>query len=176
MRARREKDHLALSFNQVESRILRHLLHEVQSHYRGEVETSPGQQTYIWYSTRGCQSADMTPEQTQEWLANMRELKEAAAVSLDRWIEELAPPETTAPTLQAQCRLRLSFEDASTFLTALNDQRLITASRANLGPAELGLESLGVIAHLPEEQRAALMQIDFLEFVMSKLLRILTEQ
>jgi len=72
--------------------------------------------------------------------------------------------------------LRLSFEDASTFLTALNDLRLITASRANLGPAELGLESLGVIAHLPEEQRAALMQIDFLEFVMSKLLLILTEQ
>jgi len=169
MRTSRQTDHLTLSFNLLECRILRHVLEQIRRNYTCRPEELDPRVASAWYSTRGCKSAGMTAEETQEWVANLREIKGNCLPLLEQWCGQLAAPQ------EGHVQLRVKLHDAATLLTALNDQRLLAASGSDIGQTEMDLHSPTDIATLPAAQQNALFQIHFLALVMEEILAQLSD-
>jgi len=164
MRTRRLDNHLTVSLNLLESRVLWHVLDQIQQHYRCTPQELDPKIANAWYSTRGCQSAGMTAEETQEWLANLREIKGSCLPLLEEWCHQLASIQ------EGNVQLRIALDDAPTLLQALNDQRLLAAASCDIGQPEMDIHSPDAIAQLPSAQQNALFQIHFLALVMEEIL------
>ncbi|MFM1768438.1 MAG: hypothetical protein RJA22_967 [Verrucomicrobiota bacterium] len=164
MDLRREPGGLAIQLNPVEVSLLRHALEGLAGHYHippAELDEAAAE---AWYSTRGCPSAGSSPEDTALWVASLHEIRRAQIGPLEKWLAPLEAAGGRGATL------RLAAESLEDFVRAINDYRLLQAARADVGEAEMALD-LDEAGHLPAAQRAALLEIHFLGWVMEEILR-----
>jgi hypothetical protein len=168
----RKEDHLSLSLNLLESRVLGYVLDQIAKRYRCRPEELDPKLASTWYSTRGCKTAGMSEEETQEWLAALHEIKSGSLSLLEDWSGQLASrPEEEQ---ERPITLRVKLDDAPALLTALNDQRLLAAATADIGEAEMDLRSFEGMSQLPDHQQNALFQIEFLGLIMAEILEQLS--
>jgi hypothetical protein len=165
MRVGHGKNHFIIALNPLESRILLRVFQALAQEYRlkpGEVDPKVAA---AWYSTQGCVTAKMTDDEIYEWVGHLQSLKSATLDRLEEWGKQLSGMELT------EYPLHLRAEDVDSFLTVLNDYRLMMASRHDIGQAELSLPSVAEWLALAPERRAALFEIDFLGMIMEETLR-----
>jgi len=85
----------------------------------------------VWYSRRGRVSSEWDEEDFQQWLEQLREIRADYAESAEAWLEEWKALGSEGMVWT----LRESHVDI--FLTMLNDYRLATAARFQIGEAEM---------------------------------------
>lgn len=169
MRLKRENDTLLLSLNALEARVFLRVLRLLADNYGLAPGDLPEPASSAWYSTRGCASAGMSGEETREWLVHLHALKGARVEKIEHWAAQLA--ETGGGAAQ----VRVSLNDAPTFVAAINDHRLLLAARHHIGQEEMDARSMIQVLKLPSTTQEALMEIHFLAWMMEEMLRLLQE-
>jgi len=165
MRVKRDNDALLFSLNALEGRVLLQVFQHLVAMYRLKPDEIGGQISQAWYSTRGCESARATPEETREWVEHLHSFKTARLVHLEEWSRQLAP------VAGARLPLRVPLEDAPDFVATINDHRLMAAAEHNVGQDEMDLRTPQELAALPEERQQALLEIHFLAWIIEETLR-----
>jgi len=169
MRAHREKDKIVLSLNPAEGQALEQLLKTIIANYRIRPGDLDEKARLAWYSTRGCESAGLTAEETKDWLEQLHGYKSANVQRLEEWCQQIS---TQSPE---GCKLRIEIEDAPVFLMSVNDHRLAAAARQEIGQTEMDLRSVEGLVHLKPEQQVALFEIELLGWLMEVVLRLLDD-
>ena len=166
MQANREGNQIVLEFGVLEKQVLLHIFQSVVRNYRQKPDQMDRATAKAWYSTQGCKSAGMTPEETRDWVRGLHEFKGANLLQLEKWTAEISaqPMEPSA--------LKFSIEQAHVLLGILNDHRLLSAARNDIGDDEMELHSLTEFEALPAEQQTALYEIHFLAWIMEEVLRL----
>ena len=169
MRVVREQQTLVLSVDLVESRILQAVLRALMEDYRQPPHELDAAARSVWYSTRGCESAKMSAEESAEWVAALHQGKGSLVEPLRRWVEQLGGSDANAR------RLRIDCNDAPAFMTAINDYRLLAAARHHIGQAEMDVDWSDPNAVLTPERHRALIEIDFLAWIIELILHGLAQ-
>jgi len=169
MNARRKEGKLHLHFNAFESQFLHRVLLVILENYKAPPSDLDVPTADAWYSTRGCRSANMSPEDTQEWLAALHQVKNASLRHLEDWVGTLAKPSA------ADHRLTIDLRDVDVLLRVINDYRLMTAARQQLDEPELNRSTMLHDPELPPARRAALLEIDLLAWLMEQILAAVTD-
>lgn len=164
MRAMRRKDEVILTFNFLEDSILRRALAEITELYQIKPDELDPKIADCWYSTRGCKSAKMSGQETQDWLANLHDYKSANLKHLVRWNEALSHRQS------GQYELVLPLEEATCFVTVMNDHRLLLAARHDIGQKEMDVREMDEIVELKAAQQAALYSIHFFAGIIEELI------
>lgn len=167
MKASRENDQIVLRLAGSEVQFLRRIFASIIRQYSLKPEDVHPRVADVWYSKRGCVSAGLDEEQTREWIENLHHLKSANVAALRRWRRTLAPRGDAIATLA------LTDEDSQALLTVLNDHRLMSAARHDIGEKEMSIRSLTQIDKLRPRQRGALMDVMFLGAIIETLLALL---
>jgi len=167
MRAALNEKELVLTFNLLESALLRHLFQQIIANYQTKPEQLDPKAASAWYSTTGCQKAGMSKEETRDWLETLYGYKSASLAHLKDWSSALESPK------EGHCQIQLKLEDASILLTALNDHRLLLAATHNIGQKEMDACSLPTFNTLEASQQIALSEISFLAGLIERVLRFL---
>ena len=168
MQATMNRRRLALVFDALEGRILREILGKIVANYQLNPEQLDAKAASAWYSTRGCERAKMSAEETREWLQNLHQYKSGNVAQLLRWCRRLAPAKA-----EGQVRLSMTVEQASIFLTALNDHRLFLAAWHDIGQDEMDATPAVFLTKLQVAQQVALSEIHFLGWIIQKILEFL---
>ncbi len=168
MKLTRKGDVLELRFSAHEALILRHILSVIDRQYQIPPDQIDPKVSACWYSTRGCQSAHLSQEETEDWVRHLFEYKSKNAEACRAWKEQLgvAKPD-------GFFHLPISTADAALLLTVLNDHRLMVSARHDIGQAEMDLREDAVVK-LPPEQQQALFEIHFLAWIMEGILHHLS--
>ena len=167
MRAARTPKALGLTFNTLESRLLRHILKQIITNYQITPQDLNPKAASVWYSAKGCESARMSPEETQEWLEHLHQYKSAHVQNLTKWRRRLALPK------EGHCRLNVKLEEVPVLLSALNDHRLFLAASHDLGQKEMDARSVADFANLQPAQQMAVSEIHVLGCIIEEILRFL---
>ena len=166
MRVQRENDTLHVLLGPVENRLLANVFDRLAERYRlkpGDVDPMTAS---AWYSTRGCRSANLSDQETRDWLDQIHALKSANLERLETWVKQLK----TSPS-----NLRIQVKDAPAFIATVNDHRLAAAARHDIGQAEMDIQSPSQMVELPPHQQEALLEIHLLAWLMEETLRILQD-
>ena len=164
MHTLRQDERLILTFNFLESSILRKAFSEIVRNYKTKPDELDPKLASVWYSTRGCKSAGMSHEETQEWLASLHQFKSANLQRLNTWHQALAPKKSGV------YQLDVSLPDAQALLTVLNDHRLLMAARYDIGQQEMDMRSSEAIRNLTRNQQTALFAIHLLACIIEELI------
>jgi hypothetical protein len=164
MRAVRRKDQVVLTCNFLEVSIFRRALTEIAEYYKLTPREMNPKLAECWYSTRGCKSAKMSPQETQDWLNTLHEYKSANLQHVNRWIEVLAHREV------GSYQLVLSLEEAACLITVANDHRLLMATLHNIGQEEMDARSMQDVEKLKMGQQTAIFCIHFLAGIVEELI------
>ena len=164
MRAAKTGTTLVLTFSLFESRLLQHILKQILANYQFKPEQLDAKSASAWYSTRGCPGAEMSDEETRDWLTTLHQYKSANVQHLANWLGRLSIPKA------AEGQLRLKLQDASVLLTALNDHRLLTAARHDIGQEEMDIRTVSALSKLQPDQHTALCEIQFLSGIIEEIL------
>jgi hypothetical protein len=170
MRATREKNVLILAFDAVEANILREALESIMANYQTPPDQIDPKVAAVWYSSRGCQRAGLSAEETNAWLRDLHGFKSANLSLINTWVSKLSGPKS------ARYELRIDAEKASTLLTVLNDHRLYAAALQNIGEAEMTMPMSLAFAALPPARQAAIIQIDLLGWIIEVVLRLIAPE
>jgi hypothetical protein len=119
----------------------------------------------VWYSTRGCATANLSAEETREWIEHLRQFRGARLALLEACQQQLATPR------ERRYELRITAAQVPDLMAALNDHRLWLAARHDIGQAEMDARAEAQFAALAPERQAALMEIDLLAYFIEVLLR-----
>lgn len=166
MRAQRQNEAVVLSFSVPEARLLSEILTRLISTYRlkpGEVDPAIAE---VWYSAKGCDAAKMSEAETQDWLAHLHAMKGENLLRLEHWSRQLGESEIKSKSPS----LKLSFDEASAFMIAINDYRLMAAAHHNIGETEMSILSPLTLARLPVVRREALFEVHFLAWILEETL------
>jgi hypothetical protein len=166
MQASRIGNQLVLEFGMLEKQVLLHIFRSVIGNYRQKPEELDPKASATLYSTRGCKSAGMTPEETREWVHSLHEFKSANLALLEKWVNAMAQKPAESFTL------KLPVEQAQALLSILNDHRLLAAAQSEIGDDEMEMHSLTEFEGLPADKQAALYEIHFLAWLMEEILRL----
>jgi hypothetical protein len=168
MRVKREKDLLILTLNLTESRVISSVFRQLIANYTLKPGELDAKTASVWYSTRGCLTASMSPEETKEWVDHLHAFKSENLNRLKEWSKSLAQrkPHTDLP---------IKLADAPAFMTAVNDHRLMAAACHGISQKEMEIFSPFEFAKLRAGRRAALLEIHFLAWVLEETLRVLDE-
>ena len=170
MRATREKNVLILAFDAIEANILREALESIMANYQTPPDQIDPKVAAVWYSSRGCQSAGLSAEETKAWLRDLHGFKSANLGLLRTWATKLTGPKSN------RYELRIDVEKASTLLTVLNDHRLYAAALQNIGESEMTMPISVAFTALPPARQAALIQIDLLGWIIEVILRLIAPE
>lgn len=166
MRLKREKETLHFSFNTLESQLLVRVFDQLAGRYSlkpGEIDPKTAA---AWYSTRGCAVARLSEQETRDWLDQLHALKSANLQRLEKWTNELK----SSPS-----RLRVRIDEASAFITSVNDHRLAAAAFHDIGQDQMDIQSPQQLVKLPASQQEALFEIHLLAWIMEETLRAMQE-
>ncbi len=166
MRLKREKDLLHFWFNALESRLLVRSLEQLAARYALKPAEIDPRIAAAWYSNRGCISAKLSEQETRDWLDQLHALKSANLQRLENWIGQLKP---------SPPHLRLRMDDASAFITAVNDHRLAMAAAHDIGQEQMDIQSPLQLIKLPTSQQEALLEIHLLAWIIEESLRAMQE-
>jgi hypothetical protein len=167
MIAQRDKDFILFTFSGLERHVLERTIKTLVENYKlppGQIDQRAGA---VWYSTRGCETARISAEETAEWLKQLHAVRIARVEFLEKCLEQLA---RRAP---GPVKLGIPVQNAESLMTALNDHRLLVAAQNAISEREMTLRSLASFAKLPPGQQTALCEIEFLAYVIEELLRLL---
>lgn len=167
MKAARDNNHIVLCFGPEEAQFMRRVFASIIRQYQVKPEEVHPRVAEVLYSTRGCRSAGLNEEQTREWIENLHTLKMANLMALRRWRRRLTAKSDDV------IELRLPDDEAQTLVTVLNDHRLISAARYNIGEDEMDIRTLTQIESLGARQRAALLDVMLLGGVIETVLALL---
>jgi hypothetical protein len=191
VRLKREKDSLVFSLNSPERFLLIRVLRELIEKYRLKPDELDAPTASAWYSTRGCATAGLSAEETQEWLENLHTFKSATLQRLEEWATQLSPrrPRQSAESVVAdsalpvphsalpeKSSLRIKTDHAPTFVTVINDYRLAIAARQAIGQPEMDAHLPWQLIKLPADQQQAVLEIHVLAWIMEETLRLLDKQ
>jgi hypothetical protein len=167
MIARREEDAILFSFSSMECRVIERVLTALIANYQVPPNELDEKIAAVWYSTRGCQKARMSTDETSEWIKQLHHLKSSRLELLQKLLDDIRarPP---GPFM-----LAVPVEKAEALMTALNDHRLLVAARNDVGEAEMDMRTLSSLTNLPIAQQTALYEIHFLAYVIEELLHLL---
>jgi hypothetical protein len=169
MRAQRQNEAVVLSFSVPEAGLLSQVLDRLISTYRLKPDEVDPAVAAAWYSAKGCESARMSKAETREWLAQLHAMKGENMNRLAHWLQQLGESEDQSkPAL-----LTLSFDEASAFMMAINDYRLMAAAHHNIGEQEMSILSPLTLARLPVARREALFEVHFLAWILEETLHAL---
>jgi hypothetical protein len=169
MHAHRDKASVHLSLGSFESKVLRQILMLIRNEYLKKPSELDREIAAAWYNAHG--ATHMSAEEQADWLQQMHELKSARVELMDKWIKALEPG---APELPVELTLPLAA--APDFLTVINDHRLLTAARNEIGQAEMDVRTMAEFSSLPPIQQTALAEIHFLAVIMENLLYLLASE
>lgn len=150
-----------------ESQVLLRSLQTIQRNYTIPPGELDAETAAVWYSTKGCETAEMTDGETADWLRNLHRGKESNRELIGGWIRTLAGKK------EGPRRLRIKWEDAAHFLTVLNDHRLLLAARNDIGQEEMDLQRVDRLGELESKQQTALLEMELMGLVMEEVLRLL---
>ena len=170
MRVTRENNRLAIAVNLFERRLLLRIFRALIENYKIKPDQIDPKAAEVWYSTRGCAKAKMSPEETRDWVENLYQFKTARLRLIERCARELsARKDERAP-------LQLTIGEAPELMTALNDHRLLLAARHDIGQTEMDMRRLSDVEKLKPAQHAALFEIDFLGYFIEEILHAVSPQ
>ena len=155
---------LSLRLDEAEARLLASILARILKHYRAAPEDLNPRVRGVWYSSRGCETARMTPEEIRDWMEALHGFKGAHTRLIEAWIRQMR---LSAP---GGAGLQLSAGEAPAFLTVLNDHRLMAAALRNIGEAEMTLLPQQAIVQLAPPRARALLEIQFLGAIIESIL------
>lgn len=164
MDVRQDNGRLAIRLNLFEAPFLRRALEVLIENYRVDPSDLDPATAAAWYSTRGCQSAGLSAEDTRDWLASLHEIKSTGLRRLQAWVAQLAKAQPGGATLH------LEAEDVDPFMIAINDYRLLQAARHDIGDPEMDLRSDTDLEQLAPARRAALIEIHFLAWLIEEII------
>jgi hypothetical protein len=170
VRLTRDKKRLIFSLNLIEGTLLRRVFEQLRAQYRLKPDDIDPKTAAAWYSTRGCQSAGMSTEDTRLWIEHLHEFKAARLEKLEAWTRQLV-----APRQPGALRLTIPLEDADAFMAALNDHRLRLAACHEIGQKEMDAHSPQTLDRLPIHQQEALLEIHVLAWLIEETLHSLPE-
>ena len=167
MQASRKNDELILRFGPTEKQLLLHTVDAILQNYKLKPAELDPKTAALWYSTRGCQTAGMSAEETREWLDSLHGFKSANAQLLEQWagqIKELEP---------AKFELTIKLAHAASLVTVINDHRLHLAAKYDIGQDEMDMRSWAEDElDLTPEKQSALVQIEVLGWLIEVILRL----
>ena len=167
MRAARQNDRITLSFGAFESQVLLRILSTIIRNYRIKPAEMGPKEAAVWYSTRGCESAKMSAEETRDWLEQLHGLRSANLDRLEDWAKQLTAAK------KDHFELCVPLAEADKLITLLNDHRLFAAARHDIGQQEMDSCSLAAFNALTPMQLNALDEIHFLACLIEALLGLL---
>jgi hypothetical protein len=170
MRATRDKDRLTVSLNALESRVLGPVLQAIIANYKVPPEKIDPKVAAVWYSTRGCETAQMSPEETRDWLQQLHGFKSAQLCALEDWSRQLAASKG------ARHELQIKVEQAAGLLTVLNDHRLMAAAQHDIGEREMDLPTLAAFRRLGPARQSALFEVHFLASLIQEILHVIAPE
>jgi hypothetical protein len=167
MRTARQNDRITVSFGAFESQALHRILSTIIQNYKIRPAEMGPKEAAVWYSTRGCESAKMSAEETRDWLEQLHGLRSANLARLEDWAKQLTAAK------EDHFELCVPLAEADKLITLLNDHRLFAAARHDIGQAEMDLCSLAACNALTPMQSNALDEIHYLAGLIEALLRLL---
>ena len=165
MNVSRERNEICLSFNLVEGRLLLRVLRSIRKNYALKPEEIDERTAAAWYSTKGCQAAGMSLEETREWLEALHEIKSTSLRLIEAWFDQVSRPH------HGRYQLRVAMNDAPTLLRVLNDHRLLMAARNDIGQGEMDAHDFETAGRLSLKKQVALLDIHFLAWMVEEILR-----
>ena len=168
MRVEKEGSQITFICSPRESSLLCRILQSIIAHYKKRPEELDAPAAAAWYSTRGCETARMSAEETREWLWQLLQLKRGHLTFLLEWQTQLLQPQSHLH------QLRVPLEQASALITVLNDHRLWAAAQNDIGEKEMTLLSLRALSQLKLAQQRALFEIHFLAYLIEEILHHLS--
>jgi len=166
MRAARKNDQLVLQFGAMEKEILLHTVQAILQNYKSKPGELDRKTAAVWYSTRGCKSAGMSAEETQDWLDSLYSFKSANAELLQQWCDQIKEVEP------GQFELAVKLEHAASLVTIINDHRLHLAAIHDIGQEDMDLRDWMEDDRLDSEKQSALVQIELLGWLIEAILRL----
>src|SRR5216683_1985948 len=136
MRAARQNDRITLNFGAFESQVLLRIISTIIQNYKIKPAEMGPKEAAAWYSTRGCESAKMSAEETRDWLEQLHGYRSANLDRLEDWAKQLTGGK------EDHFELRVPLAEADKLITLLNDYRLLAAARHDIGQREMDLRSL----------------------------------
>jgi hypothetical protein len=170
MNAARDRDEIRLALNTLEARVLRHILDAIITNYQTPPDQMDAKGAAAWYSSRGCETAQLSAEETRDWLEQIHGFRSANVALLQMWSDQLARRS------EGRFELRLELAQAPSLVTALNDHRLLVAARNDIGQAEMDLAARPAVKSLAPAQRTALFEIHLLAWMIEELLRLIAPE
>lgn len=167
MIAQRDKDFILFTFSGIERHVLERTIKTLVENYKLPPEQIDQRTRAVWYSTRGCEAARISGEETTEWLKQLHSVRIGRIDFLEKCLEQLA---RRAP---GPFTLGIPVQNAESLMTALNDHRLLVAAQNGIAEPEMSLRSLASFTKLPPGQQAALCEIEFLAYIIEELLGLL---
>lgn len=167
MRATSKGDRIRIALSTGEAMVLRRALDALAAAYRTPPERIDPRVAAVWYSTRGCQSAGMSSEETSDWVRQIHGFKSANLELVEGWLDQL--DERAA----GRAILELPLGHAEALVGALNDHRLRAAAEHGIGQEEMDLRDPLSVVGLASGRQAALIEIHFLAWVIEVVLRLI---
>ena len=172
MHAAKRKGRVTVTIEPEERPVFRRVLESIIRNYKTPPESLPARVSQVWYSTAGCRSAGMSADQTGEWIDQLRLIRQSRLRLLQRCVRQMQSAGRSRSKKGTE--LRMSLDQAATFMTALNDHRLFLAARHDVGEAEMNFPFFApAAAPLSPARRKALFEIGALGFVIEILLRVI---
>lgn len=168
MEASGENGLIRLDFEPAECRALLRVLESIRQAYQTDPTNFPAPEAAVWYSTRGCQSAGLNPEETQEWVRHLFEFRSASLELLESWIARLRQTKKHEP-----CTLELTPDHAPSFVRILNDHRLLVAARHDIGEHEMKQSLFRSLKDLSAQRQSARFEIEWLAHMIEAILAAL---
>jgi len=169
MQVAREHDRIRLKLNPLEAQIFEQVLRLIIKHYTLKPSELDPKSADAWYSKRGCKTANMTEEETSDWVETLHGFRSGRLAKLQEWVARLSDRKTPV-------ELEFTFGEASSLLTVLNDHRLFVAARHDIGQHEMDLHSMPALKKLSAAQQNAVCEIHFLAIIMEELLRFVAPE
>lgn len=156
---------VTVSLGFVESRILLECLVSIRKAYVVLPAELDDATSAVWYSRRGCESAGMSKEDSDDWVESLHDVKRQNLDSIDRWIRALSRTE------EDPCLMRVRVEEVPGFLTVLNDHRLLISARTGVTEDDMNIETIFDLQDLPQAKQRALIEMDLLGGVMQQVMK-----
>jgi hypothetical protein len=170
MRVTRDNDRIIVAVNTLEALLLRGILRGLIENYRLKPEQMDPRSAQAWYSPQGCASAQLSAEETSEWLAHLHEYKSARLALLEDCRQQLG-------VLRKNRRqITVPLEAAPELMKALNDHRLLVAAQQDIGQAEMDARRTEDWDQLKPDQRQALLEIHLLAQFIEELLAVIAPE
>src|SRR5438034_5427389 len=86
MMARREKERIDFIFSTLECNIIERVLTAIIKNYQVPPDELDEKSAAVWYSTRGCQAARMSAEETADWIRQLHAVRSSRLELLQKWL------------------------------------------------------------------------------------------